>query len=395
MKSADKKITLLMLTYGRPALVLRQILFLSSYHYHLVIADGSRNPIFHTTDHQFNNLKVTYFHEPGEGTYVSRLIRAIEFCQSEFVLLMDDSDIYVPSSIGLLVEKMKEKEGWIFGGQVSVLHKTIQGARVVDWGQWSSNLHLEEEQAGERIGRILKEQRTANLYYTIFQAEFMRKLSKIFQEFLLSGDNNYLYRNLEIIIASAMVHESKFTKIEIPFQLRCDTEEFTIEEFRTDRNEVDIFNYKDYLFILRFFERYLQSDANRVRTIGLIDKALLEMYRDNKVSPTKAYLVYKLIAEKKIKNFAKASAYMLVSFLSPMLLHRFILGGRILERSRIGDTGFSPISYYELNEEEFSFEVARDLNYAVGLWTAYPFGIETNEFMRFWDRGDLNKSTQS
>jgi hypothetical protein len=77
--------------------------------------------------------------------------------------------------------------------------------------------------------------------------------------------------------------------------------------------------------------------------------------------------------------------------LSPKLIERLTLGGRILERKDIGEKGLSVGDYFNGFGEVSQFEIFHELINAVGLWMTYPLGIEKQEFLRYWE-GNLQKN---
>jgi glycosyltransferase domain-containing protein len=391
MADCSGNVTLVMPTYGRPALVLRQIMYLSRFNLHLIIADGSRDPIFQEINQRFDKLKITYIHDAGEFTYPRRLFRAIELCETDFVLLMDDSDIYLPSSIQKIAERMQRNHELMMSGQVSVLHDTIVGARITNWGHWSDDFSLLDDKPEDRIDKLIGNVRTANLFYSIFRTEILLRLSKVAQKFSTAEDIGRIHKNIELIVTISAAIAQKYLKTDIPFQLRVDTPELSFQNRRTDRKEEGNYTTQDFNFLERFFQEYLDSYTESKYLGSSIKDYLFPVreYLEQDVSKIDGFRTISIV--NKLRQMAKKSLRNFTQMLSPKLIERLTLGGRILERKDIGEKGLSVGDYFNGFGEVSQFEIFHELINAVGLWMTYPLGIEKQEFLRYWE-GNLQKN---
>jgi glycosyltransferase domain-containing protein len=390
MEDCRSIVSLVMPTYGRPALVLRQIMYLSRYDFHLIIADGSRDPIFQENNLQFDKLKITYIHEAGEFTYPGRLFRAIELCETEFLLLMDDSDIYLPSSIQLIAKKMQRNHQLMISGQVSVLHNTIMGARITNWGHWSDDFSLLDDKPEDRINKLIANVRTANLFYSIFRTENLLQLSKVAQKFSTEEDIGRIHKNIELIVTISAAIAQKYLKTDIPFHLRVDTPELSLQNRRTDRKEEGNYTMQDFSFLERFFQEYLDSYTESNYSGSSIKNYLFQVreYLEQDLSKIDRFKTNSIV--NRIRQMPKKLLMNCTQMLSPKLIERLTLGGRILEKRDIGEKGLSVIDYFNTFGEVSQFEIFHELINAVGLWMTYPLGIEKKEFIRYWERNLQN-----
>ena len=281
---------------------------------------------------------------------------------------------------------MHEDRNLIASGQVSRLHTTSSGARVTGWGHWSDKLSLTEEESRERISRLLKEIRTANLFYSVYPSEILFRLSQTVEKFPTKEEVLLIHKNIELILTVAAVLFGKYKKIDIPLQLRCDTPILSLQSRRTDREIDGRHTERDFNFVEEFFKDYLSPNDNKEALVSAIKTYLYQMQdiveRDFIRKDRNRFVK----VNEAVKNFLKGIFQSSIQLFFPSILARLRMGGLIQEQDNIGRDGQSLACYLDSFEGLDKIEVFKELNYAVGLWMTYPRGFDKYEFMEIWRR---------
>jgi hypothetical protein len=264
------------------------------------------------------------------------------------------------------------------------------GARITNWGHWSDDFSLLDDKPEDRINKLIANVRTANLFYSIFRTENLLQLSKVAQKFSTEEDIGRIHKNIELIVTISAAIAQKYLKTDIPFHLRVDTPELSLQNRRTDRKEEGNYTMQDFSFLERFFQEYLDSYTESNYSGSSIKNYLFQVreYLEQDLSKIDRFKTNSIV--NRIRQMPKKLLMNCTQMLSPKLIERLTLGGRILEKRDIGEKGLSVIDYFNTFGEVSQFEIFHELINAVGLWMTYPLGIEKKEFIRYWERNLQN-----
>ena len=268
MSKVLPKLTIVIPSFGRHALILRQIKFLQNFDLHLIVVDGSSEPLNRESLIGSNMEKVRYIHQPGEMNIIERICLGLELVETKYFCMMDDSDLVIPESLSLIVDWLEDHNDYCAAGQVYRVIDHLGHIAVQNWGIWSSPLNLSSNDASSNLALSIRQQRTANLFYVVSP-------SRIVKEFVLNlrkleeNDAQSTLMGLEICVAALYLIELKFRKLDIPFWFRCDAKARNVNEEKTAKSSP----------IPKFLESRLESNIIRLYVSNglpeyLVNKAL-------------------------------------------------------------------------------------------------------------------------
>lgn len=231
------QITYLILTFNRQDYARRQLLCLSQSARRAIVIDGSSEPWGSGVTGDVGTLNWRYIHIPGEATYLERLRKGLEEVQTDFICLLDDQDMYFPSSHLKAAQIQIDSEGLLSGVATKVgLNFTNQGLeQYAKWGHWTEPIEFEEEKKCQRSFSLLSKRRTANFYYMPIKTKLMREFIQIMKP-VIGHENDYVYGFIECALAIFLSQRGKLRILDDVGWLR--TEEVDTEKtiaFKTRR----------------------------------------------------------------------------------------------------------------------------------------------------------------
>jgi hypothetical protein len=170
-------LTYLILSFNRQNYARRQLLSLSSSSSQAVVIDGSPVEWGSGNLGAIGALNWEYRHIPGEFNYLERMRMGLNLIESEYVCLLDDQDMYFPSSHMEAIQELKS-----LGSKFSCIATKPGRSFSFDeiqqychWGHWTKELNFQDEFACQRASNLLDKRRTANLYYAPIKTELLKE----------------------------------------------------------------------------------------------------------------------------------------------------------------------------------------------------------------------------
>jgi glycosyltransferase domain-containing protein len=163
-------LTIIVPTYQRPNQVLETVKFWSERGPRLLILDGSPDPVEDCG--LFESAKgLTYVHLPE--SVQARMAHSSEYIQTEYVTLMGDDEVHMPSSLAASIKELEDNPGlascmgWAVGfrcrvGKGSV--SRIEGFTVYPGLHFLENNH---KYAGERLFAHFDRYEASNIYAVV------------------------------------------------------------------------------------------------------------------------------------------------------------------------------------------------------------------------------------
>lgn len=211
-----RDVTLIVPSYNRQPYLLRQIAYFWRFPVNLIFVDGSRRAM-ELPALDGAECAIQYIHVPGPDTLLLRLELAVREVSTDYVMLLDDADLYLVTGIAnALTDLSRDPALLMAAGAVADLIEYPDRNEFVcrAKGLWSSPLDLTED-SQTKLLRVIKEARTANLYYTVMRREtFVNIFRKVLDSRFSSGGIS------EIFVAGSLVLRSDFHLGNYPFWIR-------------------------------------------------------------------------------------------------------------------------------------------------------------------------------
>jgi len=221
-KSA-KKITLVVLSYGKQDYLRRLIYLYKELSYHLIIVDGSNSPWKSDKSGVLENLSWEYFAIPSPQrtfkNYSERFIRSVNLVTSPYMVFIDDEEFLFPSGIKSAINFLESNPSYsAAGGQIFVVDTENQH-RVSTWGRKSTMFELSEDKSIDRMMKLVFHQRTANLMYQVVPTGLYKKFVKILS---LSNFANSIrfHSSLEIFQSLFLSQQGNWQMHSYPYWIR-------------------------------------------------------------------------------------------------------------------------------------------------------------------------------
>ena len=356
--------SVVLVSFGRPQLVARQIAFLSNRGLDIIIVDGSTQAMKLGDITGTGSETLRYFHVPGEHNYVERLIIGLAEVRTSFFCLMDDSDILIPETLFSIIEWLRRNPGYCAAGQVYRAISESEVVRLTRWGHWSEELVLDDTSYVRNFESVLKKVRTANLFYVVTPSSVRESIVKDLIH-LNELDPKTTYETIEILMAGLYLSRLRFRKFNLPFWIRCDAKEENVVEEKQNKSTVPPFDrYSNMVALLvELFKRVAPFSAESEKIVlkaveGYQKKMeqLLEADVTNVSRQSKINLNFKPSVRKLLILFAEKHA--------PYLL---------LERRKkfalsIEDEGFEINETLGMCEPEMRSKTRGDIYMALCLW---------------------------
>jgi len=238
----DRKLTIVLPTFNRHQFVRRLITYYSEHPVNLIICDGSNNRLEIPSAGTHLNLNWIYYHIPGAKTLLQRIYLGLMAVQTEYFTFLDDGDLLLYSGIESAIGELTwGKDRWAAGGSVCLLNPIMKAdsGRILriysNWMHWSLPFTLEEcFTPNDRLLKILKEIRTANLYYLIFRTDIYRDaFLQVFSE------NISAVEPVELVISGIIAGTTSLALGNYPFWIRTTVPSVSHEEFGVKREKWD------------------------------------------------------------------------------------------------------------------------------------------------------------
>ena len=199
-KAYLSNLTIVVPTYHRPNDVLKTIKFWSGKGPRLVVLDGSPTPV--KDEGLFDSVKgLTYVHLPGP--IQSRLVHSTQHIQTDYVTLMGDDEVLMPSSLAASIRELEGNPelasclGWSVGFKYHLSKGSvtrIQGFPVYLGLQFLDN---NQESAQERLLAHFSRYVPSNVYSVVRASAFLNATKLI----NAPGERVYAIAELEYEIA--------------------------------------------------------------------------------------------------------------------------------------------------------------------------------------------------
>lgn len=173
------QLTLICLTYERHDFVRRQIAYFSASNVSLIFADGSSSALFDSElkKVKYGSCSVSYFNIPGASTYLKRIQQSLSLTETDYVMFIDDADLYFLSGIELALNSFLLNPNSLFAaGYVCQASKLASGClKYFDWGHWSKPFALLNQDPAKRLVELITNMRTGNMYYGVMPKTMLLK----------------------------------------------------------------------------------------------------------------------------------------------------------------------------------------------------------------------------
>lgn len=187
---AEQRVSLVCLSIGRSWTLDWQKSYWRGFPVHLIYADGT--PVGGQADGA--GFEGSFSWEAlalPRRSYLERLDAALARCDTEFVALIDDEEVYFFSGINRAIELLDAEQRYsCAGGTVSDARLSAAQFLVRPWAgrltDWSEPFQLEADDPCVRVARIISMMRTANLYYTVVRTHVLRHIVEGMQKLDLS-----------------------------------------------------------------------------------------------------------------------------------------------------------------------------------------------------------------
>jgi glycosyltransferase domain-containing protein len=157
-----------------------------------------------------------YFRIPGQS--LNRYRKAISKVETEFMFFIDDEECILPSGVERAIRFLEANpDHSCAGGRVAIASLVNRRIWVDRWGRWSSPFSLSDEDPIARMSKMIKTNRTANLYYQIHRTTIVKKFAELplDHEF----ERNYL-GSFEIMFTGYVATHGKWIRGDFPFWFR-------------------------------------------------------------------------------------------------------------------------------------------------------------------------------
>ncbi len=276
-----RDVSLIIPSYNRQPYLRRQIAYFWRFPVNLIIVDGSRYSM-DLPSLDGAECSVEYIHVPGPDTYLLRLELAVRKVSTEYVMLLDDADLFLVTGIANALSDLSADPALLMAaGTVAELVVDSDRDEFVceAKGLWSSPLDLTED-SHTKLLRVLEEARTGNLFYTVMRREtFVDIFRKVFDLKFLSGGIT------EIFVAGSLVIRSDFHLGNYPFWIRGYTPSIPADLYDarvgTEWHENPGPDRHGFLVALAE-DLVAHSDLSEEEAIGVVEAYLREHYRQGK-----------------------------------------------------------------------------------------------------------------
>jgi glycosyltransferase domain-containing protein len=170
-------LTIVIPTYERPKLLLRQIRYLSKWQVKIQIVDGSKNILSNKIREEIKNYKnMTYYH--SNKSYVNRIAIAADRINTRFAMCLAEDDFYLrPGVIDAINALKANPKAVACMGQAIGLDHINNNYYVFKYGNNLQGYSVDQSSAVKRIQHGLSEYRSATSY-AVFQTQIFKQIWK-------------------------------------------------------------------------------------------------------------------------------------------------------------------------------------------------------------------------
>lgn len=168
-------LTVILTTYERPKLLLRQILYMQHWNAQIEIVDGSKQPLPPDYTSFIQKLpNMNYRHD--RSSVIRRIAEAAARVKTPYVIVLADDDIYLQSGLYKAIRKLDLDffAGACFGG-VCGLSKLYNHYYVFKYGENLSQYIINSKKPSERIVQGFRQWRSG-AWYALYRAEYFKKI---------------------------------------------------------------------------------------------------------------------------------------------------------------------------------------------------------------------------
>jgi hypothetical protein len=152
-------------------------------------------------------------------SYVKRFYEASKRVTTEFVCFLDDEEFIFPTGLERAIQELElDSSASCAGGRISTLISDDFGTlKLGKWGRRSDDYSVILSTPIDRMKQIIKDTRTANLYYQVMRRELVIDFGKRIQAL-----NFQFHSAIEIFLALYLLKHGKWSMGRYPYWVRVD-----------------------------------------------------------------------------------------------------------------------------------------------------------------------------
>lgn len=223
--SQEPLLTLIIMTRGRQSHIAPLVDYYSHYPIHLIIADGSANPLIELQipESRTEHFKCSYIHDSSSESYIPRIRKSLELTTTPFVSLVPDDEILLWKGIQEAVDSLNSDSSLASAGGSSSLCRRFGNrlgyADYLNYGSAKSdpwycaswqNLEIQSPRLLERSMKVIASPFLHKYHY--YRLTRIRVIQKFVE--LMDASHLNLNSGLGELVFALSVHlcgNSKFT----------------------------------------------------------------------------------------------------------------------------------------------------------------------------------------
>ena len=169
----QKELSIVAISWNKHHFLKRLIFLYSNHNYHLVIGDGSPDDWDLPKSGSFGKLTWEYFrifdkNDPMRS-YKLRVIESFSRVRTKYLVMIDEEELLIPIGLETAINELKSNpELSCAGGELRTYVVSDKNQiKIGSWGRKSRSFSVMQKSPQERMTNVLKEQRTANLWYQV------------------------------------------------------------------------------------------------------------------------------------------------------------------------------------------------------------------------------------
>ena len=269
--------TAVIVSYDRQDVLRRQLLYYANKPIHLIFADGSDDDWGGGDAGSIGKMTWEYFRISGYNSVLKRLVEAVHRVETEFMFFIDDEECILWTGVEQAVEFLRQNpDHSCAGGRVAFANWVNRRLWVYSRHYFSSDFSLLDEDPIARISKMIKTNRTANLYYQIHRTLIVKEFYKRLPDF----DVRELYLGtVEIMFTGFVTLHGKWTRRDYPFWFRYGSSvapPSTTPNFMSEDKATEMVEWFDQTFIDIFLR--VNSVEEKTRLTKNLHETLLGSY---------------------------------------------------------------------------------------------------------------------
>lgn len=209
------------MTINRPWITTWQKALWAQSAVHLIIADGTASRVAGRQSAKFGELRYTEIAMPG-STYLERLRAASAAVDTEFVALIDDEEAYSDLGLQRAAQFLERNPDYsCVSGAPANLKVRNEMIYLDGWRgrttDWTGDLDLSHEAPIERIEEMLRQNRSANVFYSLARSHVLQKVATYESHTDFEG----WYAGNEYLWTTALLSAGKYMMAHHPFLVRA------------------------------------------------------------------------------------------------------------------------------------------------------------------------------